>query len=303
MNVICRATLRLPWGPGPVVLGRSLEAQYTLAGCNKCGQGIDRTMKTPTHTRRDFLKLVGTGAAALTLARTGAAASAVGDRPNILVILADDLGYGDLSSYGATDLKSPNIDRLVAAGMRFDNFYANCPVCSPTRAALMTGPVSRPRRRARRDPHARHQQLGLPAPAGRAAAADAQTRRLPHGPRRQMAPGPGLAEHAQRARLRPLPRLPRRHDGRLLHPPPARLQLHAAERQGDRSPRDTPPTCSRIGPSTTCREARRRRKTQPFFLYLPTTPRTSRSSRRRSGWTASSSASPASANSGRSSSP
>ena len=96
-------------------------------------------MKTSAHTRRDFLKLVGTGAAALTLARTGAAASAAGGKPNILVILADDLGYGDLSSCGATDLRSPNIDGLVAAGMRFDSFYANCPVCSPTRAALMTG--------------------------------------------------------------------------------------------------------------------------------------------------------------------
>jgi arylsulfatase A-like enzyme len=60
-------------------------------------------------------------------------------QPNVLVILVDDLGYGDLSSYGATDLKSPNIDGLVAAGMRFDRFYANCPVCSPTRASLMTG--------------------------------------------------------------------------------------------------------------------------------------------------------------------
>ena len=60
-------------------------------------------------------------------------------RPNILLILADDLGYGDLSSYNAPDLKTPNIDALVAAGMRIDNFYANCPVCSPTRAALLTG--------------------------------------------------------------------------------------------------------------------------------------------------------------------
>jgi arylsulfatase A-like enzyme len=59
--------------------------------------------------------------------------------PNVLVILADDLGYGDLSCYGATDLRSPNIDGLVAAGMRFDRFYANCPVCSPTRASLLTG--------------------------------------------------------------------------------------------------------------------------------------------------------------------
>ncbi|MDA1052752.1 MAG: sulfatase [Planctomycetota bacterium] len=59
--------------------------------------------------------------------------------PNIVMILADDLGYGDLSSYGATDLRSPNIDKLVSAGIRFDNFYANCPVCSPTRASLLTG--------------------------------------------------------------------------------------------------------------------------------------------------------------------
>ncbi len=60
-------------------------------------------------------------------------------KPNVIVILVDDLGYGDLSSYGATDLKSPHIDRLIASGMRFSDFYANCPVCSPTRAALLSG--------------------------------------------------------------------------------------------------------------------------------------------------------------------
>ena len=59
--------------------------------------------------------------------------------PNILIILVDDLGYGDLSCYGAKDLKSPHIDALVRSGMKFTNFYANCPVCSPTRAALLTG--------------------------------------------------------------------------------------------------------------------------------------------------------------------
>lgn len=59
--------------------------------------------------------------------------------PNILFIIADDLGYGDLSAYGAPDLKSPHIDGLFEAGMRFDNFYANCPVCSPSRAAILTG--------------------------------------------------------------------------------------------------------------------------------------------------------------------
>lgn len=59
--------------------------------------------------------------------------------PNILLIMVDDLGDGDLASHGATDMETPHLDALMAAGMRFDNFYANCPVCSPTRASLLTG--------------------------------------------------------------------------------------------------------------------------------------------------------------------
>ena len=91
-------------------------------------------------TRRDFLKAVGFGAAAVaTSGYAPARAQGAPGKPNILMIMVDDLGYGDLSSYGATDLRTPHIDRLVAAGVRFDNFYANCPVCSPTRASLLTG--------------------------------------------------------------------------------------------------------------------------------------------------------------------
>lgn len=60
-------------------------------------------------------------------------------RPNIVLIVADDLGYGDLESYGASDIKTPNIDRLAAEGVRFTNFYANAPECTPTRVALLTG--------------------------------------------------------------------------------------------------------------------------------------------------------------------
>lgn len=67
------------------------------------------------------------------------ALAAPSEKPNILFILVDDLGYGDLSSYGASDLKSPRIDALMGESLRFDQFYANCTVCSPTRAALMTG--------------------------------------------------------------------------------------------------------------------------------------------------------------------
>lgn len=60
-------------------------------------------------------------------------------RPNILLILTDDLGYADLSCYGSRDIRTPNIDRLAREGLRFTDFYSNAPVCSPTRAALMTG--------------------------------------------------------------------------------------------------------------------------------------------------------------------
>ena len=66
-------------------------------------------------------------------------ALAVQGRPNLLVIMVDDLGYGDLSSYGATDVRTPHIDTLMGEGMRFNEFYANCCVCSPTRAALLSG--------------------------------------------------------------------------------------------------------------------------------------------------------------------
>jgi len=61
------------------------------------------------------------------------------EKPNIIVILVDDLGYGDLSIQGGKDIYTPNIDKLFEKGMHFRNFYANCTVCSPTRASLMTG--------------------------------------------------------------------------------------------------------------------------------------------------------------------
>jgi len=59
--------------------------------------------------------------------------------PNIVLILADDLGWGDLQSYGAPDIRTPNIDAIGRAGIRFTQFYDNGPECSPTRCALMTG--------------------------------------------------------------------------------------------------------------------------------------------------------------------
>jgi arylsulfatase A-like enzyme len=60
-------------------------------------------------------------------------------RPNVIVILTDDMGYADLGCYGSPDIRTPHIDGLAKAGVRFTDFYSNGPVCTPTRAGLMTG--------------------------------------------------------------------------------------------------------------------------------------------------------------------
>ena len=88
-----------------------------------------------SRTRRILFSVLVAVAFASALSEQAAAQA----KPNVLMIMVDDLGWGDLSSYGAKDLKSPHIDALVAAGVRMDNFYANCPVCSPTRAAFLSG--------------------------------------------------------------------------------------------------------------------------------------------------------------------
>ena len=97
-------------------------------------------MRRRALSRRTFLRTVGSAAAgAAALGALGRSADAArNDKPNVIIIYADDQGYGDLSCYGAQRLKTPHIDALAAEGMRFTDFYVTAPVCSPTRTSLMT---------------------------------------------------------------------------------------------------------------------------------------------------------------------
>ncbi|MFC1500033.1 arylsulfatase [Candidatus Zixiibacteriota bacterium] len=102
-----------------------------------------------TLDRRGFVRKTGLGAAGLSMA--GSALSGLslsqltgcdsrpGRRPNIIYIMADDLGYGDLGCYGQEKVRTPHIDRLAAEGMRFTDHYAGSTVCAPSRCSLMTG--------------------------------------------------------------------------------------------------------------------------------------------------------------------
>lgn len=95
--------------------------------------------------RRDFMKLMGLGTASLVVAGCAggveqqAAVFKPKKKPNLVFILIDDLGWADVGCYGSSFYETPNIDKLAREGMRFTNGYAAAPVCSPTRASIMTG--------------------------------------------------------------------------------------------------------------------------------------------------------------------
>ncbi len=93
------------------------------------------------HNRRSFLAHAGSGLGAAALSSRWAAAAAPNrsSKPNIIYIMADDLGYAEVGCYGQAKIKTPNIDRLAAQGMRFTQHYSGNPVCAPSRCVLMTG--------------------------------------------------------------------------------------------------------------------------------------------------------------------
>jgi arylsulfatase A-like enzyme len=101
---------------------------------------------TAKQTRREFLAKAATAAAA-GVAGAGCRTALDGEprgvgmrrRPNIVFLFADDMGYGDLGCYGCPDARTPVVDRLAREGVRFTEYYAAAPECTPTRTALMTG--------------------------------------------------------------------------------------------------------------------------------------------------------------------
>jgi len=93
--------------------------------------------KLKINTRKHLIKSA--GILSLCLFPFSKGISSEPAKPNILMILVDDHGYGDLSITGGTDIQTPHLDKLFQKGVKFTNFYSNCTVCSPTRASLMTG--------------------------------------------------------------------------------------------------------------------------------------------------------------------
>jgi len=95
------------------------------------------------YARRDFLKTLATTTTALAVPGCAGSAARFNRKraatPNFVIIFCDDLGYGDLGCFGSTTHRTPNLDRMAAEGIRFTSFYAAASVCTPSRAALMTG--------------------------------------------------------------------------------------------------------------------------------------------------------------------
>src|SRR5437660_10314490 len=113
-------------------------------------------------TRRELLCRAALWTAALVAGAIGAYAQPASRPPNIFFILADDLGYADVSCYGRRDFTTPNVDRIAARGMRFLQGYANSAVCSATRTALITGRYQYRLRLGLEEPLAGNPDVGLP---------------------------------------------------------------------------------------------------------------------------------------------
>jgi len=137
----------------------------------------------PAMNRRQFIKALGVAAGTLTLpgcvssGKSGTSKPS-SKKPNFVIIFCDDLGYGDLGCYGHPTIRTPHLDRMAAEGQKWTNFYVGASVCTPSRAALLTGRLPSHHRRG------------------------SQGRRLYHRLYRKMAPRTFAALLADQQRLR-----------------------------------------------------------------------------------------------------
>ena len=86
-----------------------------------------------------IIKIISRSTILLCILTSACSQAADPGQPNVIFIMTDDVGYGDIGSYGAPDIKTPMLDQMATDGVRFTDFYANAPVCTPTRAGFTTG--------------------------------------------------------------------------------------------------------------------------------------------------------------------
>ena len=124
-----------------IPVGRNALSKVVIIPFAKIGfKKEDVKKNTIQYNRRQFLKLIGAGVSTLTFGSVFNCKSSLPKQlPNIVIIFADDQGYSDLGCYGAKDFTTPNIDQMAAEGIRFTDFYVASSVCTPSRAALLTG--------------------------------------------------------------------------------------------------------------------------------------------------------------------
>src|SRR5215831_5785130 len=164
MYVLFVKLLHVPWPPS--LLGDALPWLRSATGVDLIESDFlweDLAMPPQSDiTRRALLRSTAIGIAALAAGGARVYAQTVAKPPNIVFIMADDLGYADVSCYGRRDFVTPNIDRIATRGVRFLQGYVNSAVCSATRLALITGRYQYRLRLGLEEPLAGNVAVGLP---------------------------------------------------------------------------------------------------------------------------------------------